>query len=433
MTKDFFLIKGLAGKKKLKGEIKVNGAKNAVLPAIASSVLFKDEVRFQNVPNINDVGMMLELISDLGGETERTSRSSLAINAAEMKKTEMDRTLSKRMRASIILSGPILSRFGKVAFPHPGGCVIGERPIDMFLEGFKKMGASAKEEDEKYILEAKGGKLKGAEIFFKIQTVTGTETFLMAAILAEGKTILKNCAMEPEIASLADFLVECGAKIKGAGTPVIEVEGGGFLEAKGISYKTIPDRIEAGSFLILGALAADELLISNCNPEHLESLVETMRGCGVKIEAGKTFLKITGNGKAKNSSFRSTNVKTHEYPGFPTDIQAPMAVFLTQVSGESAIFETIFENRLNYTQDLVKMGADIKLWDSLRATIKGPSDLRGKELDGPDIRAGLAYVIAAIIAKGDSVINNIHYIDRGYEKIEERLRKIGVEIERVTN
>ncbi|MFA6552273.1 MAG: UDP-N-acetylglucosamine 1-carboxyvinyltransferase [Candidatus Paceibacterota bacterium] len=435
MNKDLFLIKGLGGKKKLNGTIPVFGAKNAALKAMAASILFKDDVKYENIPFISDIEMMSEILSDLGAEIEKTGKYSMNINSEKAKKTELDRNLSKRMRASVVLTGPILARFGEVSFPHPGGCVIGERPIDMFLEGFKKMGAEVSEAGEKYYIKAKDGKLKGAEIFFKMQSVTNTETFILAGVLAEGKTVLKNCALEPEISNLAEFLIECGAKIKGVSTATIEIEGTGgkLLESKGKVFKTIPDRIEAGSFLILATLAGDNIEITNCEPKHLEILIDTLRRSGVKIDVEKNSIKVSNNGKVKNSSLTATNIKTHEYPGFPTDLQAPMAVYLTQVSGESVIFETIFEGRLNYINDLARMGADVKVWDSHQAMIKGPTELKGKELDGPDLRAGLAYILAAIIAKGNSVINNVHFVDRGYEKIEERLQKIGVEIERVAN
>lgn len=430
MKKEIFLIKGLAGQKKLNGEIPVNGAKNAILKTLASSVLFKNEVMYDNVPKIEDVDRMIELLSKLGSKVEKKSDRKLTIDCSNITSTTLDRDISKRMRASVVLTGPILARFGEVKFPYPGGCVLGARPIDIFEEGFVKMGAEISFDGENYFFKAPNGKLRGAEIFFKIQSVTATETFMMAGVLAEGKTVIKNSAMEPEIKDLADFLVKSGAKITGAGTPTIEIEGGGLLNSPVDGYVTMPDRIEAGSFLILGALAANNLKITNCNPSHLESLIESLRSSGVHIETGLDFISIKDNGNVKNSSWKGVNVKTHEYPGFPTDLQAPMVVYLTQVSGESLLFETIFEGRLNYTEDLVRMGADIKIWDAHRAVIKGPTSLKGRELYGPDIRAGLAYVLAGIIAKGESVVNNIYFVDRGYESIEKRLTAIGVDIKR---
>lgn len=428
MAKEKFIINGLGGEKTLKGEVSVRGSKNAVLPVMASVFLFKDTLTIKNAPLIEDVARMSELLEDMGVSVGKKGERVLEFSSKKASDPELDSVISKRLRASVILTGPVLARFGKVSFPHPGGCVIGARPIDLFLEGFKKMGANVSEREGKYVVTATGGKLVGAEIFFKVQSVTATETFIMAGVLAKGKTVLKNVAIEPEVTGLADYLVSCGAKIKGIGTSTMEITGGGLLSAKK-PYTTIPDRLEAGCFLILGALAAKDLLIKNCDPSHLEIVIELLRSSGVEIETGKNFIKVKGDGPSEG--FKAVSIKTHEYPGFPTDIQAPMTVFLTQVGGESLVFETIFEGRLNFTQDLVKMGANITMFDPHRVMIKGPTPLKGKELEGPDIRAGLAFVIAGIIAKGESVINNVYYIDRGYEKIEERLQAIGVDIRRV--
>ena len=292
------------------------------------------------------------------------------------------------------------------------------------------MGAEIQSDGKTYTLTSKNNKLKGTEIFFKVPSVTGTEAFIMAGLLAEGETVLKNCAMEPEIVNLTDFLESCGANIKGSGTSTITIQGGELLKSDGKKFITIPDRIEAGSFLILGALCAEELKISNCEPKHLEAVSDEIIRAGVPVEIGKDYFHIKGN-SVKNSTFKSFNIKTHEYPGFPTDLQAPMSVFLTQSKGEALVFETIFENRLNYANDIVAMGANIKLWDAHRMTIKGGNSLKAKELYGPDIRAGLALIIAALVAEGESLIHNVYYIDRGYEDIEGKLRSIGVEIERI--
>ncbi|MCK5286094.1 MAG: UDP-N-acetylglucosamine 1-carboxyvinyltransferase [Candidatus Pacebacteria bacterium] len=428
MKRDKFIIQGLGNKKSLSGKIRVNGAKNAVLPVMASSVLFKDGFKIKNVPLIEDLNRLDEIFKGLGVEMIKQLDGEYFINTTKINSVEIEEEASKRMRASIIFTGPILARFGELIFPHPGGCVIGARPIDLFLEGFEKMGAKVKHNDGKYFIKTKDGKLKGTKIFFKIPSVTATETFIMAGILAEGKTILKNVAIEPEIISLIEWLNDCGAKIKGVGTPVLEIEGGSLLEANDKVYETIPDRLEAGSFLILGALCASDLEISNCNPSHLEIVIEMLKDSGVDIEVGKDYLKVN-NKNLKN--YKSFSIKTHEYPGFPTDLQSPTVVFLTQSQGESLVFETIFEGRLNYTSDLVKMGADIKMWDSHRATIKGPKQLKGCELEGPDIRTGFAFVIAALVAEKESIITNVYYIDRGYGSIEKRLFKIGADIKRV--
>jgi len=431
MEKDKFIIQGLGGQKKLSGEIEINGAKNALLPVMAASVLFEDKFLMTNVPEIEDLNRMVEIFSGLGIKIDRKSKGEYLINPQGLNKFEIDEEVSRRLRASVIFTGPLLTRFGELIFPHPGGCVIGARPIDLFIEGFEKMGARVEIKDDKYIVVAEGKKLKGTNIFFKLQSVTATETFIMAGVLAEGKTVLKNVAMEPEIISLVDFLNSCGAQIKGAGTPTIEIIGGGLLKANGKGYETVPDRIETGSFLILGALCADNLKICNCCPQHIEVLLEMLKNSGVEIEVGEDYLKILNNKGKQNSKLKALNIKTHEYPGFPTDLQAPLVVYLTQVTGESFIFETIFEGRLNYTDDLKTMGANIKMWDAHRATVIGPTFLKGKELDGPDIRTGFAFVIAGLVAKGESIINNVYYVDRGYESVEERLRKIGANIKRI--
>jgi len=432
MKKDKFVIQGLGGQKKLSGEIKINGAKNALLPIMASSVLFGGDFLMKNVPEIEDLNRMIEIFSGLGIKITKKAKGEYLIDPKGLNKTEIDEEISRRLRASIIFTGPLLARFGELVFPHPGGCVIGARPIDLFIEGFEKMGAKIEIKDDKYFVTASNKKLKGATIFFKVQSVTATETFIMAGVLAEGKTILKNVAMEPEIISLVEFLNSCGAQITGAGTPTIEINGGELLKSNGEEYVTVPDRIETGSFLVLGALCADNLKISNCHPQHVEILVEMLKDSGVEIEVGEDYLKILNNKNKENSSFKSVNIKTHEYPGFPTDLQAPMTVYLTQATGESFIFETIFEGRLNYTDDLKKMGANIKMWDAHRATVHGPTPLKGKELDGPDIRTGFAFIIAGLVAKGESIINNVYYVDRGYENVEERLRGIGADIKRIS-
>ncbi len=429
MNKESFHITGLGGEKTLSGEVVIGGAKNSVLPALASAIVFSDTLTLTNVPVIEDVKRMGEILEKLGAGTTQ-SGDTIEVATEDLFETVIDADAAKRMRASVILTGPLLGRFGKVSFPHPGGCVIGPRPIDLFLSAYKAMGATITTHDSHYEIAAKDGKLRGADIFFTVMSVTATEALMLAAVLAEGKTTLRNAAMEPEIADLAEFLNSCGAKITGAGSPTIEIEGGALLKSEGKQYRIIPDRIELGSFLVLGALAADNLRISNCNPNHAWSVIRTLQSASVPMEIGADFIQISGNGKIANSDFTSFDLKTHEYPGFPTDLQAPMTVFLTQSSGEGLVFETIYENRLNYAQDLVHMGADIKVWDAHRATVKGPTLLKGREVDGPDIRAGLAFLIAGIIAKGNSTINNAYFIDRGYANIEARLRSIGVHIER---
>lgn len=431
-SKDKFIIKGLGGKKSLKGKIAVSGAKNAVLPALASSILFKDKFCISNVPDLKDVESINTLLEKLGAGVEKTGKKKYCIKTDKIKSTTLDKNISKKMRGSIALTGPLLARYGKVSFPHPGGCVIGERPIDIYLNAFEKMGAKVIEKNGMYVISVgKSKKLKGTEIFFPKMSHVATETIMLASVLAKGKTILKNCALEPEIKDIADFLNSCGAKIKGAGTSTIEITGTSLLKAGKKVYKTLPDRIEAGSFLILGALAGSDLEITDCNPEHIRALINVLKDSGVPITEKKNSIEIKGNGKIKNKDLKCIDIKTHEYPGFPTDLQSPMAIYLTQVNGSSLLFETIFEGRLNYTNDLVEMGADITMWDPHRVMIKGPKQLKGKELVGPDLRAEFAFFMAAIVATGESVINNVRYIDRGYERIEERLGGIGVDIIRI--
>ncbi len=424
------MVKGLAGKKTLKGVIPVFGGKNAVLPLLAATLLTKAPIELYNVPDIEDVKRVGELFEHLGVSFGRVAKDRYSINTSGISNGELNHEIAKRFRASIVLAGPLLARLGQASFPHPGGDVIGERPIDIFLEGFQRMGATLTERDGSYHLEVKKKKLQGMEYFFKLVSVTATETFMMAATLAQGKTVLKNAAMEPEITSLAEFLTSLGAKIVGAGTPVITIEGG-TLTGTPKSFMVPPDRLETGSFLILAALAGDTIEITNCNPGEVEVLIEMLRRSGVSLTVKKNSIIVKGNGKVKNSSLSGMNVRTHEYPGFPTDLQAPMTVYLTQVKGESLVFETVFEGRLNYVHDLVRMGADISMWNPHQVMVRGPKVLVGRELESPDIRAGLAFVIAAIVAKGDSVINNVYHIDRGYEEVEKRLRAIGVDIERV--
>lgn len=423
---DIFVIKGLSGQRKLSGTVSITGAKNAALKALAATVLFRDTVTLKNIPEIDDVRQITELLSNMGAKIEHPKNGEYKVFIPKSFSTELSSSIAKRLRASVVVTGPVLARFGKVSFPCPGGCLIGARPIDLFIEGFKKMGAKVAIKDKSYVISAPQG-LHGTEFFLKNQSVTVTETFILAGILARGETTIKNAAMEPEIVDLVNFLNECGAKISGAGTPTITIKGGKLLSAKGHSYQTMPDRIDTGSFLILGALVAKEIRITNCDPSHLESPIEMLRSAGVHIETKKNEIIVRAPQK-----INPLNIKTHEYPGFPTDLQAPMTVLLTQAKGESMVFETIFEGRLNYTEALASMGACFVTMDPHRILVQGKTKLRGKELKSPDLRAGLAYLIAAIVANGESVVHNVNTtIDRGYEEIENRLRDIGVDIERI--
>ncbi len=425
--KESFVIKGLAGERKLSGDIPVRGAKNDTLKVLAAAFLFNDTVAVTNVPDIDDIEALSNLIQDLGARVVRTERR-IEVTAPHETSTVLDRVMTKKFRASVVLIGPILARYGKVSLPHPGGCVIGARPINLFLKSFEKMGATYTVDDEYYHVKAKKGKLHGADIFLDIASVGVTETVMMAATLAEGTTVIRNAAMEPEIQNLATYLNRCGAKIEGIGTPTLTIHGGDVLDSKGVAYRVIPDRIETGSFLVLAALAGDEVRITDCEPLHVRSLLSLLEQAGVQFECGVDSITV----RKPLTPYKAVNVRTHEYPGFATDLQAPMTIFLTQAEGESLVFETMFEGRLNYTQDLIMMGADITMFDPHRVMVRGPKLLSGRELEGPDLRASFAYVIAAVIAKKQSTIYNTSHIDRGYENMEERLRAIGVDITRVT-
>jgi len=409
------------GGKKLKGVIEIKGAKNNSLKILAASLLTNKPVRIMNVPEVEDVKRMVEIIAELGVKIKHVKNGEYEIWAKEIIDHSINSEAAKKLRASIVLTAPLLARLGKVKFPHPGGCVIGERPIDIFLEGYRALGAKVNYKKDLYEITAP--RLVGTKFVFRTPTVTGTESMILAASIAKGETVLKNCACEPEVKSLADFLNSCGAKISGAGTHEIIIKGVDKL--KGGAHRTIPDRVEAGSFAILAAATNSEITIMNCEPEHLDSLLELLKKAGAKLQKRKNSIKIIP------SKIKSLDIKTHEYPGFPTDLQAPFCVLLTQSKGSGLVHETIYEGRLTWTEELKRMGADIHTFDPHRIGIKGPTKLRGREIESPDIRAGMAYLIAALCAKGKSTINNVYQIDRGYEKIEERLRKIGADIHRI--
>lgn len=426
-SKEVFKIQGLSGKRVLQGEIPVYGAKNAVLKLLAASPLFSHTLTVSNTPHIEDVHRSIELLHALGANVAQDSKRNVIVTLPKKMKTDLPSDLAKRFRASVVFTGPLLARYGEVSFPHPGGCVLGGRPIDVFLSAYEKLGAKITHKNERFIISAPKG-LVGATIHFRIPSVTGTETILMAASLAKGKTVLHNAAMEPEIVSLALFLQESGVKIEGIGTPTLTIWGtnGKPLTAKK-PYITIPDRIEAGSFVILASLLGKDVTITHCVPEHIKSLLEHLKEMGVYFETTKNSIRVFNNEKLK---LKPVNVKTHEYPGFPTDLQSPMLVCLTQADGESTLWETIFEDRLRYTEDLKTMGANIINMNPLQVLIKGKSTLKGKEMQSPDLRAGIAFVIAAAIAKGTSTIGNVYNIDRGYEGVDTRLRALGLPISR---
>ncbi len=404
----------------LSGEIRVSGAKNAALKILAAAILSEEPCTITNMPKIEDINRLLEILKNLGAEFSWNG-STLNLSTKEIKRADPDPDLVRKLRSSIVLAGPLLARFGEVTMAHPGGCIIGKRPIDMFLEGFKALGAEILDHNDFYILKARH--LKGAKIVLPLVSVTVTESMMMTACLAKGVTQIINAAMEPEITALADYLNACGAKISGAGTPEMIIEGVEKLGAG--QYNLIPDRIEAGSLVVLGLLTGGKIRVTNCRPDHLEVAISLLQRAGADLEIGPDYILT------KPSKFKGIELKTHEYPGFPTDLQAPFVVLLTQALGQSLVHETIFEGRLFYTDKLTQMGADIIMCDPHRVVVNGITKLRGKKLESPDLRAGMALLIAGLIAEGTTTIENIYQIERGYEDIVARLQSLGAKIKKV--
>lgn len=413
----------ITGGKELKGEISVSGAKNNAQIILPASILSEEAVTIKNLPRIDGIEKTIELMRDLGIELEDRGHE-IKVSSKKLKKIELDRQLANKFRTSVMFAAPMLARFKEIIFPHPGGCVIGAggRPIDLFLEGFAALGAEIEVGEDFYHIKAE--KLKGAEFFFTTATVTGTQSMLMAACLAEGKTILRNCAMEPEVVALAKYLNDHGAKISGSGSPTIVIEG--VEKISGGVCEIIPDRVEAGSFALMAAATNSEITIKDCCPEHLLNLLTIFDKIGVNYERGSDFIKMK-----KSDKIKAYNIKTHEYPGFSTDLQSPYVILMTQAHGLSLIQETIYDRRLLWTDMLSQMGANVIMCDPHRVVINGPTKLYAKTLISPDIRAGIALVIAGLIAEGTTEIGNIYQLDRGYERLDERLRALGADIKRI--
>lgn len=415
-----FLIQGQPS---LRGSLPVNGAKNFALKVLPAALLMPGQVTITNVPHIQDVITLEKIIESLGVAIQTNGRTRV-MSVPKKIDTDLPVDLAPKIRASILLIGPLLARFGQVRLPQPGGCSLGRRPIDLFVQAFQAMGATVRKVNEAYIFSAK--QLVGSKIIFPRISVTGTETVMMAATLAKGTTTIVNAAMEPEIAALADWLNRCGAKITGAGTPEITIRGVKHLTPQPVEI--IPDRIEAGSFVILAAATRSRLTITKCVPEHLAVCLQVLRNMGVQIETTDSTIRLVKFPK----QLKAVDIFTHEYPGFPTDIQAPMTVLLTQAAGESRVTECLFEGRLLFTDKLNKMGAQITVSGEHTAFVHGATPLVGRRLESPDIRAGLAFVIAALIAKGETQIDNVYQIDRGYEDLEHRLTSVGASIQRIS-
>lgn len=420
---DKFII---TGGSPLQGEIAVVGAKNAALKALAASLILSQPSTLQNVPQIEDIQRLLDIIEDLGVKLER-SGSTIKILEPKIHKAVLEPHLHQRTRSSILLAVPTLLQHGEVEFAYPGGCVIGKRPIDFFLNGFRQFGINIEERNDGFRLTS--AQLAPAKIVFGRVSVTGTEAMMMLACRVPGQSEIINAAMEPEVVALGEFLNRCGAKISGLGSTHLIIEG--VAELTGGEFNTPPDRIEAGTFAILAAATNSELTVTNIIPEYLEVFWQMFRQAGVKFEVGANSVKISPSREQLQAIPK--DIITHEYPGFPTDLQAPMAVLMTQAKGQSLVFETIYEGRLFYVDLLNSMGANIFMADPHRVMITGPTALQGAKLTSPDIRAGIAMVIAGLIAQGETEIDNIYQIDRGYENIENRLKSIGADIKRVTN
>jgi len=404
----------------LKGKVKISGAKNAVLPAIAASLLTQEKVRLKNIPLVKDVFTILTLVKELGADYN-IRRKSLSVQVKKILSEEASYELVRAMRASILVLGPLLARHGKAVVSLPGGCAIGSRPIDLHIHGLEKLGASISLQHGYITAEAK--KLQGAEIEFEKKTVGGTENILMAASLARGETILKNCSLEPEVGNLCELLVKMGAKIDGIGEETIRIKG--IRELGGATHEIIPDRIEAGTFLIAGAMTRGNIILSHVLPSQLETIIKKLRYSGTEIEKiNDHSLRVIGS-----ETIRAQDVTTSPYPGFPTDMQAQFMVMMTQALGTSIITETIFDRRFSHVNELLRLGANIEVTGD-KAMVKGKSPLSGAEILATDLRASASLVLAGLIASGETIINDAEHLNRGYENIEEKLNSLGAHIER---
>lgn len=407
----------ITGREKLSGSIRISGAKNSSVALIPAAILADDEVTICNVPEITDTDALCDILAELGVETKRASES-VVISTENIKNIEISEKFSRRLRASYYFMGALLGRYKKAIMHFPGGCSIGARPIDQHLKGFEALGAKVTIEKNKYTVEAQ--ELKGANIYLDVASVGATINIMLAAVKAKGTTTIDNAAKEPEIVNVATFLNNMGAKITGAGTSTIRIKGVDKLH--GCFHEVIPDRIEAGTYLIMGALCGDRLKIDNIIPEHLDSLISKLQEIGADMEIGLDYITIS-----KGEDYKSTSIKTAPYPGFPTDLQQPFTVLLTQCKGKSKVEETIWENRFMHVPYLSAMGSDITV-KNRTATIIGPNELRSSSVVATDLRAGAALVIAALIAEGTTMITNVEHILRGYEQIVEKLTSVGAKI-----
>jgi UDP-N-acetylglucosamine 1-carboxyvinyltransferase len=414
----------IRGGNPLVGTVRVSGAKNAALPAMAAALLTDEPVILENIPQVRDIITERNLLAAMGAQVELgygRAQHRTTISCRNLVNEEAAYDLVKTMRASTLVLGPLVARMHHARVSLPGGCAIGARPIDLHIKGLEQLGACITQEHG--YIEARADRLKGAHILFEKITVTGTEDLLMAATLAEGETVLENCACEPEVVDLASLLVKMGAHVVGAGTRTIRVQGVDKLG--GARHRIIPDRIEAGTFIIAAALTGGDLTVSACEPQHLGALLSKLEECGLRVDATADSVRVVGGGPLK-----SADIVTEEYPGFPTDMQAQYMALATQAEGVSLISENIFENRYMHAQELVRMGANIKI-DGRRAVVRGKSPLSGAAVLASDLRASASLVLAALVAEGETIIDRVYHLDRGYERIEEKLRSVGAQIRRI--
>ena len=403
----------------LRGEVEISGAKNAALPILASTILGGGECVITNLPRVVDVLTMGKLLGILGAKVQHEGNRAV-INADTISSTQAPYDLVKTMRASVLVLGPLLARWGEATVSMPGGCAIGSRPVNLHLAGLVKMGAEVSMEHG--YIRAKAKRLKGAQIYCDTPTVTGTENLMMAASLAEGTTVIENAAKEPEIVDLADFLVKRGARIVGAGTDVIMIEG--VRELHGSDHDVIPDRIETGTYLVAGAITRGAVTLNRCRPNHLDALLMKLREAGAIIEVEKDRIHLNADSRLKG-----IDIRTLPYPGFPTDMQAQMVALMTAAEGTSVITETVFESRFMHVEELRRMGAEIKI-EGTRAVVTGPTKLTGAPVMASDLRASAGLVLAGLAAEGTTEILRVYHLDRGYERMEEKLRGLGATVAR---
>jgi len=414
----------IRGGEPLLGTVRVSGAKNAALPCMAAALLTDEPVILENIPQVRDIQTTRNLLAAMGAEVELgfgRAQHRTTLHCKNLVSPEASYELVKTMRASTLVLGPLVARCGRARVSLPGGCAIGSRPIDLHIKGLEQLGAKITQ-DHGYV-EATADRLRGAEIVFDKITVTGTEDLLMAATLAEGETVLQNCAREPEVGDLAALLNKMGAKIEGAGTAIIRVHGVSRL--KGAKHRIIPDRIEAGTFLIAGAMTGGDLNIAGCDPAHLSAVLSTLHEVGVKTKSNGDSVRVMGD-----NPFSAADMSTEEFPGFPTDCQAQFMALATQAEGTSVVTENIFENRFMHAQELVRMGANIKI-EGRRAVVRGKTPLSAAAVLASDLRASASLVLAALVADGETIIDRVYHLDRGYEHIEEKLRGVGAQIKRI--